>query len=174
MTVPKQGTPHLGARSDAESEFLANIGHEVLTPLNAVLGMTGLLLETSLTPEQKNYVETIRDSGEALLSLLRRVIDFSRLEEGKMELEEKSFGLADLLDDVVGELGPSAMEKGLELAYLADPSVPAEARCDAGKLRQILSNILGNAIKFTNHGEVLLNRHSPAGGAKLGAPLCRA
>ena len=156
MTAPKRGRPPFGALSHAESEFLANIGHEVLTPLNAVLGMTGVLLETPLTPEQKSYVETIRDSGEALLSLLKRVIDFSRLEAGKMELEEKSFGLADLLEDVLNELAPMATEKGLELAYFADPSVPAEARCDAGKLRQILVNLVGNAIKFTAHGEVLV------------------
>ena len=156
MTAPTRGASPLGALSDGKSEILANVSHEVLTPLNAVLGMAGLLLETSLTSEQKSYVETIRDSGEALLSLLKRVIDFSRLEAGKMVLEENSFGLADLLEDVLGELAPSAMEKGLELAYFAAPSVPAQARCDAGKLRQILISLVGNAIKFTNHGEVLV------------------
>jgi CheY-like chemotaxis protein len=167
MTEPKAAAPPASRLNREGSELLANVGHEVLTPLNAVLGMAGLLLETSLTPEQRSYVETIRDSGEALLSVFERALDFSRLEAGKMELEEKPFGVADLVEGVLDELVPHAMEKGLELAYFADPSVPAEARGDAGKLRQILGSLVENAIKFTFHGEVLVTV-----AAQPGQPKC--
>lgn len=138
------------------SAVLAHVGHEGLTPLNAVLGMAGLLLDSPLTQDQRSYVETIRDSGEALLSLFNRALDFSRLESRTMELEEKSFSIAEVVEGVLDTLYPDAREKGIELGYCADLSVPARALGDPGKLRRILTNLIGNAVKFTSCGEILV------------------
>src|SRR6185436_5877318 len=138
----------------AKSQFLAMMSHEIRTPMNGVIGMTALLLDSKFSPAQRDYVETIRASGDSLLTILNHILDFSKIESRRMELEQVEFGVRECVEGALDLLAPNCLAKRIDLLYEIGDGVPGAVCGDPTRLRQILVNLLGNAVKFTERGEI--------------------